>query len=103
MILTITEYQYILNSIMDNLNFTKSFSKGQITIPKKIRQKLGLTGDFWLRLYTEGRKIIAEPVDQPKVDSGYSAKLLSIGGAWFDQAAFNKTRDEIEHKLRINK
>ena len=39
--------------------------KGQVVIPKPIRDKLGLTPGTVLRIRTEGKNIVLEPVREP--------------------------------------
>lgn len=85
---------------MNTISFVKSFSKGQITIPKKLRKAVGLRDDFWLKLSIEEGKIIAEPVGEEKNASGYSQKLLKVKGDWFSQDELEVNRQEIEKKLK---
>ncbi len=40
-------------------------SKGQVVIPKPIRDALGLTPGTVLRVCVEGRRIVLEPVTEP--------------------------------------
>lgn len=86
---------------MDTVRFVKSFSKGQITIPKDIREMLGIVNEFWLKLQVQNGKIIAEPVEnKPKLTKEeYAKMLLNIKGDWFSQKEHNKIRKEIEKKL----
>ncbi|HEW93794.1 AbrB family transcriptional regulator [Candidatus Geothermarchaeota archaeon] len=48
--------------------------KGQVVIPKAIRDRLGLKPGTVLRVDTEGKKVILEPVEKPPkeifVDAG---------------------------------
>lgn len=78
--------------------YIKSFSKGQITIPKEMRDGFGLGDVFWLKLYVENEKIIAEPLEK-EVDSGeYKKKLLKIDGGWFDLKDYKKIRSGVERR-----
>ncbi len=43
-------------------------SKGQIVIPKRIREKLGIRRNSILRLRVVGKKIILEPASEPPPD-----------------------------------
>lgn len=43
----------------------KVSSKGQVVIPKKIREKLGITKGTVLNVKLDGKKIILEAVQQP--------------------------------------
>lgn len=52
---------------MDNLTtYGQTFSKGQLTIPKKIRDHYGLGENFAYKITHQNKKIIIEPQDRPK-------------------------------------
>lgn len=85
---------------MNTTRFVKSFSKGQITIPKYFRDMFGMTDDFWLKLYVSNGKIIAEPVEKEKSQSNYLKKLLSIKGGWISQDEIKKNRAAVEKQLK---
>jgi len=90
---------------MNGLKYIKSFSKGQITIPKEFREALNLEGDFWLKLSLTGKKITAEPAEKakrPKAKTNYREKLLKIKGGWFSEKEWLKTRKEVEERLKLN-
>lgn len=38
------------------VHYIESFSKGQITLPKVLRDLLGLGNDFWLKVYEDKGK-----------------------------------------------
>lgn len=67
-----TEIQYRMILDMDTVRFIKSFSKGQITIPKDIREAF---------------------------DIDYLKKLKKIKGDWFSNREFISTRQQVEQKL----
>ena len=85
---------------MDTIKFIKSFSKGQITIPKEMRQILGVEDEFWLRMYIDRGKIFAEPVEQKKDKAAYRQKLLGIKGDWINPLEFAQNRKQIESQLK---
>lgn len=89
---------------MNTVRYVKSFSKGQITIPKQIRDEFGMENDFWLKLYTQEGKIIAEPIEEKKMDKREWRKiLLTLKTDWFDEgveAEIYKSRQEIEDRLK---
>lgn len=93
---------YILNFSMNTVRYIKSFSKGQITIPKEIRKTIGVGDDFWLKIYIDENKLVAEPVGEPKDKSRYLEALLKINGSWFSLKDFKKIRGAIEKKLKVN-
>ena len=82
--------------------YIKSFSKGQITIPKEMRDGLGLGDVFWLKLYVENEKIVAEPVEKGSNSAEYQKKLLNIDGSWFDLEDYKKMRGDIERRFSKN-
>ncbi len=85
---------------MDTVRFIKSFSKGQITIPKEFRKAIGVRDNFWLKLSIKSGKIIAEPVEKEKDKEAYSQKLLTIKGQWFSSKEFSRTREEVEKRFK---
>ena len=85
---------------MDTTRYVKSFSKGQITIPKDFRDMFGLTYDFWLKLYINDGKIIAEPVEKETDRDEYLKKLLSIKGGWISKDEIKKNRAAVEKQLK---
>lgn len=82
------------------VRYIKSFSKGQITIPKDIRKIVGVGDDFWLKVYVQEDKIVAEPVKTTKDNKKYLEKLLKIKGDWFSYEDYKKIRAEVENKLK---
>lgn len=58
--------------------YIKSFSKGQIKVPKAFRDHFGLGDEFWLKLYVGKNKIVAEPMDTSYSSGDYSEELLGI-------------------------
>jgi len=85
---------------MNDVRYIKSFSRGQITIPKDIRDVLGLTEEFWLKLSLDKGKIVAEPVTQGNDVDLYKQKLLKIEGDWFIESELAKNRASLEKKLK---
>jgi bifunctional DNA-binding transcriptional regulator/antitoxin component of YhaV-PrlF toxin-antitoxin module len=57
------------------VTYGQTFSKGQLTIPKKIRELYGLGVDFAYKITAVDQKIIIEP--QEKLSQGNFAKVLS--------------------------
>ena len=90
-----------MNFIMNTVRFVKSFSRGQITIPKDIRDWLGISEEFWLKLSVQEGKIIAEPAEEKTNKSVYAKKLLKLKGDWLNLAEIEKNRNQIE--TQINK
>ena len=49
----------------------KLSSKGQLVIPKRIRETLGLRSGMQFHIQVDGRKVILEPVDGSPADALY--------------------------------
>ncbi|MBI4067679.1 AbrB/MazE/SpoVT family DNA-binding domain-containing protein [Candidatus Gottesmanbacteria bacterium] len=81
------------------VRFVKSFSKGQITIPKEFREKVGMEDEFWLKLYLQDGKIIAEPAEKQKTKEDYKKKLLKLKSINFDTKQLKRNRDQIEKQI----
>ena len=94
--MTNTEIQRILNFSM--MKYIKSFSQGQITIPKEFRDKLNLGTDFWLKLKLVNQKIVAEPMEKKVNKKDYAETLLEVDGSWFDIDDYKKMRKEIRKR-----
>lgn len=84
---------------MNSVRFVKSFSKGQITIPKELRKMLGIASEFWLKLYIQNGKIIAEPIEAQKDKTVYAKKLLNIKGKWLNPEEITKNRRQVEKQM----
>jgi bifunctional DNA-binding transcriptional regulator/antitoxin component of YhaV-PrlF toxin-antitoxin module len=85
---------------MQQTHFINSFSKGQVTIPKTVRDMLGLGDLFWLKLTAFSDKIVLEPAEPKKDKSAYLKKLLTIRGDWVNETDWKKLRDEVETDLK---
>lgn len=85
---------------MNTVRFVKSFSKGQITIPKEFRDAFGIKHEFWLKLYIESGKLIVEPVEKERDQSDYLKKLLSIKGGWISEDEIKENRKMVEKHLK---
>lgn len=87
----------------NTVKYIKSFSKGQITIPKDFRDFLGMDHEFWLKLYIDHGRIIAEPM-QSKVDKKsketYRKTLRSIKVTLDLEPEIMKNRKQIEERLQ---
>jgi len=89
---------------MTAVKFVKSFSRGQITIPKKIREDLGMGEDFWLKLYVEGGKIVGEPVEEQGKKKfsreEYIKKLISLKTDWFNPQEIVEMRKRTAQRMK---
>lgn len=86
---------------MNTVRYIKSFSKGQITIPKEIRKTIGVGDDFWLKVYIDDNKLIAEPVGDPQDKSKYLESLLKVKGSWFSFKDYKSIRNLTEKRLKV--
>lgn len=82
--------------------YIKSFSNGQITVPKEFREYLGLGDVFWLKLSIEQNKIVAEPVVDEYKTTNYSKNLLKIKGNWLIKDEWKQNRKQVERRLNKN-
>ncbi|MBI4021779.1 MAG: AbrB/MazE/SpoVT family DNA-binding domain-containing protein [Candidatus Andersenbacteria bacterium] len=81
------------------VKYVKSFSKGQITIPKEFREELGLGDEFWLKLFEEEGKIVAEPAEPSPPPADYTETLRTISGDWFDARDYRAMRKEVSRRF----
>jgi AbrB family looped-hinge helix DNA binding protein len=84
------------------IKYIKSFSKGQITIPKEIRDTFGIGDNFWLKLSVQQGKIIAEPITGEKKINNDELRewLLTIPPLDIDINEIKENRKQIEKKLK---
>lgn len=47
---------------METAILVKTLNKGQVTIPAKLRRKIGIKKNSYLRAYSKGRKVVLEPI-----------------------------------------
>lgn len=66
--------------------------RGQVTIPKSVREKLGITSKTKLKIYTDNNKIIIEPV--PLLD-------LLLKDIEDEAKSKGYTREELEHEIEV--
>ena len=85
---------------MHTVRYIKSFSKGQITIPKEFRDMVGIGDEFWLKLSVQDGKFIAEPVEQEQTAEDYAQKLLTIDTDWFCEEDYKAIREEVEERMK---
>lgn len=87
---------------MEQINYVKSFSRGQITIPKTVRQAVGLGDNFWLKLIVQNGRVIAEPVEgeSSAPSDTYLKDLLKIKGKWLSPLEVKELRTEVRRRLR---
>jgi antitoxin PrlF len=66
--------------------------RGQVTIPKSVRDKLGITSKTKLKIYTDNNKIIIEPV--PLLD-------LLLKDIEDEAKSKGYTREELEQEIEV--
>ncbi|HDQ88794.1 MAG TPA: AbrB/MazE/SpoVT family DNA-binding domain-containing protein [candidate division WWE3 bacterium] len=91
-----------MNTQLATQKYVKSFSTGQITVPKEFREALGLGTEFWLKMYLDENTIVAEPVIQESVDESYSKKLSKLKTDWFNESDYPEIRSILEERLLEN-
>lgn len=67
-----------------------------------MRKTIGVGDDFWLKVYIDDNKLIAEPVGEPEDKSKYLESLLKIKGDWFLLKDYKSVRSQIEKRLKVN-
>ncbi len=86
------------------VKFVKSFSSGQITIPKDFRELLGVKNDFWLRMKIVDKTIVAEPVEEQNEKKlsreAYIQRLLSLKTGWFNAQEITGMRKKTARRLK---
>lgn len=101
--LTITEFHSILKFSMQTM-YIKTFSKGQMTLPKVIRQQWGVGDEFWLKLTLEKNDTLTlEPMVQPRDVLAALKRLEALpkpNPKWFDPAEQSAIRQETEKQLQ---
>lgn len=103
-----------------SIQFTKPYSKGQITIPLEIRDYLGIDEETWLFMTVKDKKLVIKPVkekelasqgeysipkeEQPKVNSKEYKKMIvkEVKGEYGDKISKEnkQVRQKIEKKLQ---
>lgn len=85
--------------------FVKTFSKGQMTIPKVIRQKWGVGDDFWMKVrFDESGALILMPIEHSPDSGGILDRLSALPKpqkSWFSQKENEKMRNEVESALKL--
>lgn len=84
--------------MISNFKYIKTFSQGQVTIPKEFRNTLGLDDSFWAKIWLDQNKIILEPVSNKPKNDDYLKKILSIKGNWFDERDWQKMRKQVNKR-----
>ena len=90
---------------MQAVRYVKSFSRGQITIPKEIREELGVPEEFWMKMSVDNGKIVVEPVQKTLSKEEYLKKLMSLDTSWFTEEDFEdykKVRQEMDDHVEKN-
>lgn len=82
--------------------YVKSFSNGQITIPKEFREAFGIGDDFWLKLSVDKGKLIAEPIKEEKKMSKAEWRkwLLTVPPLDIDLKVIEENRKLVERKIK---
>jgi bifunctional DNA-binding transcriptional regulator/antitoxin component of YhaV-PrlF toxin-antitoxin module len=89
---------------MSLVKIVKSFSKGQIIIPKEFREVFGMSGEFWLKLYIDRGRIVAEPFKDQNATAekkDWAEKLLKMKGNWFKEGEIKENRDRLKDERTI--
>jgi AbrB family looped-hinge helix DNA binding protein len=86
-------------------SFTNTNSKGQLVIPKAIREALNIDSDSLLKVEKQGQGVyiqpVAEAVPKLKMESIYEQVLQETKGSWQgdDWPQTKQERVKIEHRV----
>lgn len=83
----------------NTIKYIKSFSNGQVTIPKDIRENLGIGDNFWLKVSIANGKIIAEPLENNQNKKSYKQSLLDIKSTLDLEGQVKSNRTQMERQL----
>lgn len=82
------------------VRFVKSFSNGQITIPKEFRDKFGVGKDFWLKMSIQDGKIVGEVVEKAVDKAAFKKLLLNIGPIDISMKEIRRNRRQWERQMK---
>ena len=85
----------------DQIAFIKSFNKGQITIPKTLRDYFRLSEEFWLKISKTENAIVLEPITE-KMCANLQSSLAKINDAW-EINDYESNRQAISSRLNKHK
>lgn len=91
-----------MNYNMQAVKFIKSFSRGQITIPKDIRATLGVPEEFWMKIFVDAGRLVVEPVQTKKLKGNYLKSLLTMKTDWYSESDAKEVRNEIEEHVKTH-
>ncbi len=79
--------------------YIKSFSNGQVTIPKDIRDVLRMGNNFWLKISVAEGRIIAEPIENNQDKKSYKQSLLDIKAPLDLKEQVKANRTQVERQI----
>ncbi len=88
----------MIRASSDYSEIVKSMERGQVTIPIKIREKLGIGPQTWLWVKLVGNKILVEPVKANRRRGQFSSALKSIASG--NRSYWGKRDDQALKKIR---
>ena len=80
-----------------NTKHIKPTVRGQITIPKNVRNKLGITPNTRLKIYVENNKIVVEPVSH--LDLFFKDIEEEAKSKGYTEEELNREIDMVREKL----
>ncbi|MEX0895820.1 MAG: AbrB/MazE/SpoVT family DNA-binding domain-containing protein [Patescibacteria group bacterium] len=90
-----------------NTHIAQTNIKGQLVIPKKMRDKLGIKPTVQLQLVLKEAGIFIQPVKEIITDNvgkeSYLALLKKTQGSWQDQTDVQKARDKKKLELQASR
>lgn len=87
--------------------FTKPNSKGQIVIPKKYRDELGIDEDILLNVMLQGRGIYIAPVDESVASGGSKSLFVNLlrktAGSWAGDSWIKTEKKRTETEIMASR
>ena len=80
------------------IDIVKPMTRGQVTLPIKIREQLNITSNTWLWVRVVDNKVVLEPVNQPQNQTDLIQAVQAL--ARLEQPLWRETDEEVRQKTR---
>lgn len=82
--------------------YVKTFSKGQLTIPKKVRSHLNMPDESWVRISVQNNGLLIEPVNSVFNREEYLKRITTMKGGWYSWEEHEKFRKNLDQSFAKN-
>ena len=79
-------------------DIVKPMTRGQVTLPIKIREQLNITPNTWLWVRVVDNKVVLEPVNQPQNQTDLIQAVQAL--AKLEQPLWQETDEKVRQKTR---